>query len=97
MVGGVAKRSRRPKDGSGHRAMPGRSKQPSPRPRSRGTSGKPAHVEGKMAGSELRAELEQRLGALAIRTEVVEHPEVRLWPQEGRSSGECLLGPSRGL
>ncbi|NP_001156926.1 prolyl-tRNA synthetase associated domain-containing protein 1 isoform 1 [Mus musculus] len=29
-----------------------------------------------MAGSELRAELEQRLGALAIRTEVVEHPEM---------------------
>ncbi|XP_032981281.1 prolyl-tRNA synthetase associated domain-containing protein 1 [Rhinolophus ferrumequinum] len=29
-----------------------------------------------MAGSKLRAELEQRLGALAIRTEVVEHPEV---------------------
>ncbi|XP_031197483.1 uncharacterized protein LOC116070307 isoform X2 [Mastomys coucha] len=28
-----------------------------------------------MAGSELRAALEQRLGALAIRTEVVEHPE----------------------
>ncbi|KAM9601286.1 LOW QUALITY PROTEIN: prolyl-tRNA synthetase associated domain-containing protein 1-like [Trichechus inunguis] len=29
-----------------------------------------------MAGSELRAELAQRLAALAIRTEVVEHPEV---------------------
>ncbi|XP_032267062.1 prolyl-tRNA synthetase associated domain-containing protein 1 isoform X1 [Halichoerus grypus] len=30
-----------------------------------------------MAGAELRAALEQRLGALAIHTEVVEHPEVR--------------------
>lgn len=30
-----------------------------------------------MAGGELRAALEQRLDALAIRTEVVEHPEVR--------------------
>lgn len=30
-----------------------------------------------MAAKELRAELEQRLGALAIHTEVVEHPEVR--------------------
>uniref|UniRef100_A0A8C7AD66 Uncharacterized protein n=1 Tax=Neovison vison TaxID=452646 RepID=A0A8C7AD66_NEOVI len=30
-----------------------------------------------MAVKELRAELEQRLGALAIHTEVVEHPEVR--------------------
>lgn len=30
-----------------------------------------------MALPELRAALEQRLGALAIRTEVVEHPEVR--------------------
>ncbi|XP_006736156.1 prolyl-tRNA synthetase associated domain-containing protein 1 isoform X2 [Halichoerus grypus] len=29
-----------------------------------------------MAGAELRAALEQRLGALAIHTEVVEHPEV---------------------
>ncbi|XP_073905847.1 prolyl-tRNA synthetase associated domain-containing protein 1 isoform X1 [Castor canadensis] len=29
-----------------------------------------------MAGADLRAMLEQRLGALAIRTEVVEHPEV---------------------
>lgn len=32
---------------------------------------------GGMAGADLRAALEQRLGALAIRTEVVEHPEVR--------------------
>ncbi|XP_044107271.1 HERV-H LTR-associating protein 2 isoform X2 [Neovison vison] len=32
--------------------------------------------DGSMAGKELRAELEQRLGALAIHTEVVEHPEV---------------------
>lgn len=30
-----------------------------------------------MDGAELRAALEERLGALAIRTEVVEHPEVR--------------------
>ncbi|XP_060043239.1 prolyl-tRNA synthetase associated domain-containing protein 1 isoform X1 [Erinaceus europaeus] len=30
-----------------------------------------------MAGVDLRAALEQQLGALAIRTEVVEHPEVR--------------------
>lgn len=40
-----------------------------------------------MAGLELRAALEQRLSALAIRTEVVEHPEVRLqpplWPRVG--------------
>ena len=33
--------------------------------------------EDSMAGAELRAALEQRLAALAIRTEVVEHPEVR--------------------
>ena len=33
--------------------------------------------EDSMAGAELRPALEQRLAALAIRTEVVEHPEVR--------------------
>ncbi|XP_047638013.1 prolyl-tRNA synthetase associated domain-containing protein 1 [Phacochoerus africanus] len=32
--------------------------------------------EGSMSGTELRAALEQRLSALAIRTEIVEHPEV---------------------
>lgn len=32
--------------------------------------------DGSMAGAELRAALEQRLDALGIRTEVVEHPEV---------------------
>ncbi|XP_073867891.1 uncharacterized protein isoform X3 [Macaca fascicularis] len=36
------------------------------------------HDSDCMAGAELRAALEQRLGALAIHTEVVEHPEV--WP-----------------
>lgn len=49
-----------------------------------------------MAGSELRAALEQRLGALAIRTEVVEHPEVRLRPQEGRGSSAAAETQNRG-
>ncbi|XP_017721213.1 PREDICTED: uncharacterized protein LOC108524650 [Rhinopithecus bieti] len=35
------------------------------------------HDSDCMAGAELRAALEQRLGALAIHTEVMEHPEVR--------------------
>ncbi|XP_070284539.1 prolyl-tRNA synthetase associated domain-containing protein 1 [Myotis yumanensis] len=36
----------------------------------------PAGHDSGMAGAELRAALEQRLDALAIRAEVVEHPEV---------------------
>uniref|UniRef100_A0A9L0K4L4 PrdX deacylase domain-containing protein 1 n=1 Tax=Equus asinus TaxID=9793 RepID=A0A9L0K4L4_EQUAS len=43
-----------------------------------------------MAGAEMRAELEQRLDALAIRTEVVEHPEVRRFPRESPAGGPGL-------
>ncbi|EPY88713.1 prolyl-tRNA synthetase associated domain-containing protein 1-like protein [Camelus ferus] len=44
-----------------------------------------------MAGGELRAALEQRLSALAIRTEVVEHPEVRRFPWDSPGKGWALL------
>lgn len=52
-----------------------------------------------MAGAGLRAALEQRLGALAIRTEVVEHPEVRCFCRDspaGRvGSAAAFLGLGR--
>ena len=38
----------------------------------------------------MRAELEQRLDALAIRTEVVKHPEVRRFPRESPAGGPGL-------
>ena len=44
-----------------------------------------------MAGGELRAALEQRLEALAIRTEVVEHPEVRRSRRDHPGRGWALL------
>lgn len=47
--------------------------------------------EGSMSGSELRAALEQRLSALAIRTEIVEHPEVRRSRWDGCRSGWAPL------
>lgn len=51
----------------------------------------PAGHDSSMAGAELRAALEQRLDALAIRTEVVEHPEVRRSRRDSqdRAGGRC--------
>lgn len=56
----------------------------------------PCRRSRKMAGSELRAALEQKLGALNIRTEVVEHPEVRLRLQEGRGPSAAAETRNRG-
>lgn len=55
--------------------------------------------EGSMAGAELRAALEQRLAALAIRTEVVEHPEVRRSPRTtpGGSGLYCSVCEAKPL
>lgn len=46
--------------------------------------------DSSMAGAELRAALEQRLGELAIRTEVVEHPEVRRSSRDSPAEGGGL-------
>ncbi|KAG8512297.1 Prolyl-tRNA synthetase associated domain-containing protein 1 [Galemys pyrenaicus] len=47
-----------------------------------------------MAGGELRAALEQKLGALAIHTEVVEHPQVSRFcgPAPSREAAGTILG-----
>ena len=48
-----------------------------------------------MAGAELRAALEQRLDALGIRREVVEHPEVRR-SRRARQAGTRRRGSGGG-
>lgn len=52
--------------------------------------------DGSMAGAELRAALEQRLDALGIRTEVVEHPEVRHCRWGSRAEGVDAAAASMG-
>lgn len=97
-AGGVAKSTRLSTDGlqSCARAEQAGTTTPQKPWHFRQALSSPCRRSRKMAGSELRAALEERLGALAIRTEVVEHPEVRLRPQEGRGSSAAAETRNRG-